>query len=318
MVKFYEGDYEYEEAAILQSHVERLQGDLRVPEYEKFVVNYVQSMGRIQAFHLFPFNLMLQMNAQAISHAIAVMHAGHDPTDLDYDFTPEDGAFAQAAFLKMVDQIRAAPGGWNNYMFKYGQVMMKDIVAMQPHNMTGAIVGIEATLAAMITAAYGALETLASDLWIAAGNRHSKLAENWIEKNARQFDGSVLVGHGFDLRGRMGLMLTQTRKVQFVSFSEIKKAYGDSFRESVAEAFATDKDVFVTEKVRNLIAHRAGIVDAKFKEEMIGNPEYQMLDVGEQIHFTGLMVKNRVMACLNLATALVKAVDGWSAVAPVG
>ena len=43
--------------------------------------------------------------------------------------------------------------------------------------------GVEAVLAAMVVASYAAFETLAADLWVAALNRHTVLADNWADKN---------------------------------------------------------------------------------------------------------------------------------------
>lgn len=173
--------------------------------------------------------------------------------------------------------------------------------------------GVEAALAAMTMAAYASFETLAADLWIAAVNNHVALARKWIDKNSeRQLPANVIAGYGFDVSQRMGTVLHDTKKVSFESLLEVRKAYSQAF-DGVTDAVFEPLDGLIrAEKTRHLFAHRGGLIDKKFKEDMERFPEYNGAVVGERLRLTGPVTRDHINACVNAGVALAKTVDQWT------
>jgi hypothetical protein len=175
--------------------------------------------------------------------------------------------------------------------------------------------GVEAVLAAMVMGAYASFESLAADLWIAAVNRHPDLATKWLEKNTdKQIPANVIAGYGFNLSGCMGTVLHDTKKVTFESLFDIKKQYMQAFRGATDAAFEPIDELVKAEKTRHLFAHRGGLFDQKFKDQMRNYPEYADAVVGERLRLIGPVTGLHVRACAAAAFALLKAVDDWSVV----
>jgi hypothetical protein len=147
--------------------------------------------------------------------------------------------------------------------------------------------------------------------------RHPAVSQKWAERNDKKNVSWAEIA-GQDLTKGMGTRLTRKRSVQFISFGDVVKVYQDSFRGAVASAFTDCSDVFHAEKVRHLIAHRAGIVDQKFKDDMrdLGRHEYDNVSTGERIPINGPIVQGHFVACIRMGDAILKAVDDWSVTAP--
>lgn len=154
------------------------------------------------------------------------MKAGHDPADMDYEADDLHAQRATEAYEKITKAIRSREGGLRAYFFETGSMTLKSIlkqdVDAQRQDTSAATVGLEAMLAAIVTGAYAALETMAEDLWIEAANRHDSLGMNWISHNKRKFDSDVFTTYGPNFSGRFETFLTETRKVQFQCMNDIK------------------------------------------------------------------------------------------------
>ena len=74
-------------------------------------------------------------------------------------------------------------------------------------------------LAAMITSAYSAFETLAADLWVAIVDMHFELAANALDD--KQLPANVVAGYGGDISKVGGRVLRDTKKVTFDSLNGI-------------------------------------------------------------------------------------------------
>jgi hypothetical protein len=146
--------------------------------------------------------------------------------------------------------------------------------------------GIEATLSAMVIEAWGAFETTAKELWITAVNlRPKSLAKNVLlartdnkfldgtkEKTSGADSPSIelrrLVEYGFDLRGEMADLLIKSCKVNFDTYNNLQEAFHGAFgREPIREVLASDPSLYLISLVRNLFAHRGGLVDERFMEQ---------------------------------------------------
>jgi hypothetical protein len=167
------------------------------------------------------------------------------------------------------------------------------------------LTGFQAILIAQINGVWSAFETLAGDLWEAALNAHpNKLADlrgspNRIIKAAgvrSSASPSEEAGDGrkaslilsemhkysrgtFNLSGVMGSIL-RTR-FKFSTLEGIRAAYSSAFNPDThpqrIDTSLADKSLDSLSKVRNLFAHRSGIVDDKFLEEAQGLPSIPSL-----------------------------------------
>ena len=100
--------------------------------------------------------------------------------------------------------------------------------------------------------------------------------------------------------------------MNFEQWTKIKVAYADAFEGQLDAAFEPSDQILLAEKTRHLFAHRAGMVDAKFKSEVELFPEYQNLEIGKRLRLTGPVVKERVDACLQCGANLLKGADKWA------
>jgi hypothetical protein len=191
MVKAYEGDFEYEEAVLVTADLAALKHKVAVPDYAPIARSFSGGIGRILAFHQFPLNLIGHMQLVSIAHTCAVVHAGRDPQDLFYSFTEEDHAYARSVLVQLADKLKDQYGGDTTRVFlAHGNSTLKELLQQtKVGNKRQAIIGVEAIFSAMITGGYSALETVASDLWITAMNRHPLLARRWAERNEKKSTG---------------------------------------------------------------------------------------------------------------------------------
>ena len=318
-MKEYEADYEYEEATSFPFDGAALLKSLKVSDYERIVTTFCDTANRIQAFHLVPIHLIGFIQTVATAHTVAIVNTGGDPTNLDQELTEQQHDIAREVFAHLLKQMDQLAGGAHRHIMSTGATALKELLQNDFNaKRIGAVsVGVEAILAAIITSGYGALETMAGDLWVVAVNRHPQLADNWIDRNEKvQFSGKDVRGYGYDMRRSMGTMLTRTKRVQFKSFNDIKDAYEHAFLRDAEPMFARQSEIWLAGKVRHLIAHRSGIVDHKFHEEMRDIPEYKDVPVDTRIPLNGPLAARHFEACLRQGEAIIRTVDGWSSVSP--
>ena len=153
-----------------------------------------------------------------------------------------------------------------------------------------ASIGLEALLSSIVILAFGAFENLAIDLWTEAVNsRPRKLAMNAIGPGKAKPKGddsakaaqekmipfSDLADYDFNVSGKMGHVLRDRKVVSFESFEGIKYAYEAVFLKDGEKAKCPDlgkilgDHVFpICQLIRNLYAHKSGIVDQKFHDRI--------------------------------------------------
>jgi hypothetical protein len=107
----------------------------------------------------------------------------------------------------------------------------------------------------------------------------------------------------------MGKILHETRRVTFESLSEIRRAYSHAFKGTLDEAFEPVNDLVKVEKTRHLFAHRGGVVDRKFKDDMQSYQEYSELKINERLRLTGPVTRNYIDTCVRSGVALVLLAD---------
>lgn len=158
---------------------------------------------------------------------------------------------------------------------------LNDIESMEP--------AVRAYLSFTVVAIWTALESLAKDMWIASVNSSAdNLAKSALNASSGARGGESksvksrwLAKYNFDLRSHMGtLLIDDEGKFTFDSPTQILEAYIAAFGKSSAVNYMwknTKQNLNLLNLCRNLVAHRAGIVDERFASKVklnlsIGTP----------------------------------------------
>jgi len=181
--------------------------------------------------------------------------------------------------------------------------------------------GVQATLSAMLMGLWTAFEVLAEDTWIVAvNNRPDPLAKRILESakdlgtgtQIKSISWPEIAGQGFDLRTSMGTVLVRQRAVDFKELKAIRKAYKIAFNEAFESIFEKYMvELGRLEALRNLYAHKGGIVDEKFIRRMEGDSEYKDLKTSLSVWINGGYVAAKANAVCASCTELISAVDNW-------
>jgi hypothetical protein len=98
--------------------------------------------------------------------------------------------------------------------------------------------------------------------------------------------------------------------------SGIRAAYSQAFKSELDHAFDAVPYIAVAEKVRHLFAHRGGLIDQKFRDEMDRFDESKEMMIGERLRLTGDVAGTLIAACVECGVELLTGVDNWSKVQP--
>ncbi len=132
-----------------------------------------------------------------------------------------------------------------------------------------------------------AFESVATDVWILAVNRRADLfavrvLDGFKENLPANMSGKaiplgVLAKHRFDVKEHIGDIVSA--HINFSSLKELQKAYKVAFDLDAPKMAPLESETLKRlSLLRNLIAHRNGIVDAKFK-----NATGCSAEIGEEV-----------------------------------
>lgn len=141
----------------------------------------------------------------------------------------------------------------------------------------------------------GTLEVFFTDLFVQLLNSNPKTARNLLldeslkkQFNNGKFDIEILNEHGFDLRGKLGLLIFKNRQVDSLEFliKIVQIATGKEFK-------IKDKVVWKMFENRHLIVHRRGLArlnsdeESQKKSRLVPRPA----DVADAIHATAELAR---------------------------
>lgn len=170
--------------------------------------------------------------------------------------------------------------------------------------------GIDAILAAMLSDAWGALEICVGDLWIDAVNRCPAILG---DRAAQQKTVSIerVAEFGYDLRSHLGSFLIATGRYEFTSLKKAQNAYDAAFTfgaDGIADPFQPYDTLDAIGHVRNVFAHRSGVVDQRSLQAVRRIPALEAIEVGQRIPLDGPMVRDcidrTVLAAIRAYTSL--------------
>lgn len=173
--------------------------------------------------------------------------------------------------------------------------------------------GIDATLAAMLSDAWSAFEICVGDLWVDAVNRcPAILGENAAQQKTVPID--KLAEFGYDLRNQLGTFLVATGRYEFSSLKKSQLAYEAAFTfgaAGIADPFQPFDTLDAISHVRNVFAHRSGIVDRRSLQAVRRIPSLEGIEVGDRIALTGPIVRDCISRMVLAAIRAYTSVQGW-------
>ncbi len=170
--------------------------------------------------------------------------------------------------------------------------------------------GFSSLMFSMVSGSYAAFETFASDLWLNAVSLDARLARNVIANASnKSIKLGKLLESRYDPKTQAGHFLKEQGSVNLQTLEGLRDAYEDALGEKIAP-LRSNPGIIRASKVRNLIAHRAGLVDSIFKSEMGKFQEFEGCRVGEYLTMAGPMVCSLIDSCVKTAIELALFVDG--------
>lgn len=172
---------------------------------------------------------------------------------------------------------------------------------------------------AVVSGSWTALECVAADCWVTALNQsptplaHRAIASIPQESDVSEISSKLIsVGlaakYNFDLRNCLGTVLKP--KFDFTSVGGMKKAYSAAFKGS---SQADELQVILSKPVlrelevtRNLIVHRAGMVDEEYKKQLSID-----LPLGQPLELTDNKIRTLAEESAVAAAAVLIFVDDW-------
>jgi hypothetical protein len=183
------------------------------------------------------------------------------------------------------------------------------------HEVSEVYESLQALLRSAISAMWTALEYLASDLWITAVNKRPKTlgqraigqisnSPDGVELSAHAISFRILAERDFDLRSCLGTVLKPA--FDFTRVEGIQRAYRCLFgKDDVTLCLGGDtlKELQIH---RNLLVHKAGIVDAPFKA-VVKTP----VKIGERMLYDGPEACRLADTAIQSAARLATLVGEW-------
>jgi hypothetical protein len=184
---------------------------------------------------------------------------------------------------------------------------------------------IEGLFSSMILGTWTAFETLSGDLWEGALNtRPDEIAKLAGARSAGAKDGDSqksidlnrLAEHGFNVSNVMGTLLRG--RFNFQVLDDIRYAYNCAFGKRCANAMkAVHSDAIQhLSATRNILVHKAGIIDDKFKQDTKSSPHFATLTTGAQLKLDGRVVADLVLNAVTQVIEIITSIDKYLGAKP--
>jgi hypothetical protein len=284
---------------------------------------------------ILPFLVEWSATDQFFNQLACIEATGRVVTDFA-GLSEEEQKAARAALSKLQSERNAIAAQMGDQLtiqtFGAGVQRLNEMMSPGGKQQTGFIAhGIESLLSSLVIGLWTACEVCLSDLWVGALNEGPKrLVKNVIKEShlkpdsraaasdEKQIAISALAEYGYDLTGKMGDLLKDTKKVDFQSLRNTQKAYLAAFRGNI-EQILSEKDqsyanITILSAIRNVLLHRGGKIDREFKSivrKAVGNSISSVKDwtEGDTLIIRGGLVKGLHESVVDLFTRLLVFVD---------
>ena len=124
---------------------------------------------------------------------------------------------------------------------------------------------------------------------------------------------SFLEQHDYNVSTMMGTIWQREREFNFQILSQIREAYVRAFYEDHAKVRAAIRDDSLTAlaAARNVIVHKAGIIDPKFLEDAGDLAIFNGVELERPLMIDGPMLKDLVVPAIETSYKLIRAVSDW-------
>jgi hypothetical protein len=278
------------------------------------VVAYAMNMERVTTMGVFPVECIYWSILASKVGAMARVRCGHTVEDTAQDrLDPRVREVAlRLLHAEIIQKLTLPPVVDSNIAWLDGTSFLKFLIHTFKESGSEFNTGIDSILYAMILNAYAAFESLATDLWYESCNASDALALQYIKEHPDMTLASGMFGrYGTNFHGIMGNAFREFKKGKFQTLDELIGTYRASFGASIDSVFSAHPDVIAAGKVRHLVAHRGGLVDEKFKQELSAYPALSGVMVGSYLPVDGPLVCSLVDALARTSTDLILFVDAW-------
>lgn len=194
--------------------------------------------------------------------------------------------------------------------------------------------GLDAILTSQITGAWTAFEVLSGDLWEAALNVHPQYLSDLKNKrpkgnrpksgspsdkperhsddfseNEKMIRWNRFQEFNFDLSSKMGTLLRP--RFDFSDIDDARDAYWSAFGGGEVTNCIDSECLTKLAKTRNLLVHRSGVIDKKFKGFMENIDKNSTFEEGLRFAINGEVVNDLIRPVLDVSFRLIYSVDQW-------
>jgi hypothetical protein len=277
-------------------------------ELTLLVATFESSLNRMNKAVSLPYRMawlgILDIHKQAMLHQATILALDQlDPfkDDLDKAVPPLRDQIANKTFLEFI----GSDVGRN----VAHRETIKALQSSATLDRGGVLRGAKDLLLQTVISVWAALETFVSDfVRIYLNQRPEALSLLLADEDAKKRIGRIkwtigeLMTIGLDLSGRVGdLVLSENDLSDLVSMKAVLCPLLD--KNPALIAALNDPELFILGKLRNLLAHRGGLVDARFEKET-----NQRWNVGETVTIRASELDKFITATINVISQILLAV----------
>jgi hypothetical protein len=177
--------------------------------------------------------------------------------------------------------------------------------------------GRDAHLASVIIQGWMCFEILCGDLWIPAVNASPDVLGKNVNASLpkdQKVNWDDLARADFNLRRKLRTVFA--RRISFQSLDKIRKAFKCAFPDDYKlqmQGVFDDPALMRLERVRHLLVHRAGRVDAAFVQANKNDANWGTLAVGDELKITDTIATDSWTVAAIAGIKLLDAVNSWLA-----
>jgi hypothetical protein len=311
-------EYSIGQAGLFNKAYRALPDQIYSPELYELATSFRANCDRVfelSATHvnLVVYSLFLAASDREVRGELDIPISHNDP-----DAVPGYAVAMDQRMSGLLTEQKENEEYWTQH-WQLGSVHIERFINRQMMKPAGSL----ALLSSMTISGWMCFEALAVDLWKLLVNAFpSPLATNILKgqpapgsdvagrDQQRSLGLNILDKFGFDLSRSMGDVLVHQRRVNLESYVGIAKAYRTAFGAEF-DADLRPEALPRLEALRNLYAHRGGIVDDTFVRRMGSTETIVPLEAGQEFFVTGLQVQDYMDEVVQAGSSLLLFADRW-------